>query len=102
MRTPPIAMTSDLIPYKYAKQLKILKRMKSQLPYEYATVVLKFDDTSLCGKQRLPYEYARCSTTERERYEKRKKRKNMNSLWVRKGTENVMITLFRYFYREVH
>ena len=44
-------MTSDLIPYKYAKQLKILKRVKSQLPYEYATVLLKFDDTSLCEKQ---------------------------------------------------
>ena len=44
-------MTSDLIPYKYAKQLKILKRVKSKIPYEYATVVLKFDDTSLCEKQ---------------------------------------------------
>ena len=75
MRTPPIAMTSDLIPYKYAKQLKILKRVKSKLPYEYATVVLKFDDTSLCERQGLPYEYARCSTKERERYEKRKRRK---------------------------
>ena len=81
---------------------KSWKGWKSQLPYEYATVLLKFDDTSLCEKQWLPYEYARCSTTERERYEKRKKRKNMTSLWVRKGTENVMITLFRYFHREVH
>ena len=27
-----IAMTSDLIPYKYAKQLKILKRVKVNFP----------------------------------------------------------------------
>ena len=51
IRTPRIAMTSDLILCKYAKQLKILRRVKSKLRYEYATIVLKFDDTSVCEKQ---------------------------------------------------
>ena len=44
-------MTSDAIPYKYAKQLKTLEKAKSKLPYKYAAVVLKFDDASRCEKE---------------------------------------------------